>query len=261
MNAEQRHVVQESRYLQFPAQHGKETFAINGQFHHTDTASSLLAGNTIFDPGSLQALPNLLRNIKQLGKSLSEPYTILITHLHADHCQSVAALVDIIKRRGGSAEVIVPVGVKDMIADGHPGNTAHILYPGTAFVPFSVDHEIRDGDVIERGQIAVQAIRAPGHSQHDTCYIVYDAGEKILVAGDALVGSILDEQPYGLHSNFDKHRESQLKLFTYDFDKIFEGHGWPTHMITKEVFRKRFLSAALTRGDMKPGGFAYFKTA
>jgi glyoxylase-like metal-dependent hydrolase (beta-lactamase superfamily II) len=88
------------------------------------------------------------------------------THVHADHVsgvREVAAAASESESNGGPVEVVLPAGARDR---------------GLAFDARLVD----DGDVIEVGAAAIEAVHLPGHTTELTGWRVGD----LLVAGDTL---------------------------------------------------------------------------
>jgi glyoxylase-like metal-dependent hydrolase (beta-lactamase superfamily II) len=121
---------------------------------------------------------------------------ILQTHGHGDHVQALPELV---------TRLEVPVFA-------HRGDS----------YPVPIDHELRDGEVLEFGRREVTALHTPGHTPGGTCFL---AGRH-LVSGDTLF-------PGGPGNTWgDKKAFAQIidsitsKLFTLpDETAVYPGHG------------------------------------
>ena len=106
-----------------------------------------------------QPIPPLLTDLTD------KPLELALTHAHGDHAA----------HGGEFTRVYVPEGERAL------------LDPGTGLGPED-DRivEVRDGDVIQLGGAAVEALACPGHTPGSTLYL--DHGHKCLFCGDA-VGS------------------------------------------------------------------------
>src|SRR5919112_3832878 len=111
----------------------------------------------------------ILKALQETGWRLSD---ILVTHRHADHIQGIEPL----KRRTG-CRVVAPAK-----ALGH--------------VP-EVDVAVREGDVVEVGDLKAEVWETPGHCADHVSY--WFAGERVVFAADTLFtlgcGRVL-EGPY-----------------------------------------------------------------
>lgn len=126
---------------------------------------------------------------------------ILMTHSDRDH---VEALEEVRRKTGA------PVAV-------HPLDAARL--------PLAPDIELRDGEIIRFGNVAVRALHTPGHSPGSMSFVTGD----ILIAGDTLFpgGPGGTNRPDG---DFNLIIESiRQKLFALPDDtRVFPGHGKAT---------------------------------
>ena len=150
---------------------------------------------------------------------------LLNTHSHSDHIGGNAAVTEAFGCR-----VIVPSGIDSMIAEWD--EEALLLSPlGQSAARFRHEETIADGDQIELGGFAWQAIAVPGHDMDALAF--YNAERRILISGDALwrngFGVIFSEllghpdDAGGLKAT----RETLDLLARLPIDVVIPGHGAP----------------------------------
>lgn len=127
---------------------------------------------------------------------------ILQTHNHGDH---VVTLKDIVERSGA------PV----------------VAHPADA-LPVSAD-ALADGDVRQLGAVSFRVIHTPGHTPGSVCFLLQEAGESHLFAGDTLFPG----GPGNTFNNADAFKtiidSVEHKLFTLPDDThVYPGHGGDT---------------------------------
>ena len=100
---------------------------------------------------------------------------ILLTHSHWDHIADVACL----KNR-----LDMPVYI-------HQDDETNVINPGSdglpLFIPIQgvkVDHHLKDGEMIDVGDLRIKVIHTPGHTPGGVCF--YLEKQKILFSGDTL---------------------------------------------------------------------------
>ena len=221
----------------------KNTGQVHGNFYVTGLSSYPIylfdSPSAILIEGGATCGGNLyLRDIRSIlgGR---EPQIIFLTHVHWDHCGAVSVLkrsfpslkvaaspkaAEILKKKS-ALELITRLNHEAVeIVKGYPG-----LDPATLinepFVPFEIDMELKDGDVIELGGgSTVQVIAAPGHTRDFLSY--YLPKEKILMAGEAAgcldeaEGSIITEFVY----SYDEYFSSLKRLSKIPAEILCQGH-------------------------------------
>jgi glyoxylase-like metal-dependent hydrolase (beta-lactamase superfamily II) len=192
----------------------------------------LLVGDdlTLVDAGFFGRADRMLEQIEELGYSSSAINRIIITHHHADHIGSLAAL-----KRATKAEVIA-----------HPADAPYIdgrlPQPGPArpqwlskllarfswlwaTEPVVVDMQVNDGDELPiLGGIKI--LHTPGHTPGSIC--LYLRSQKLLIAGDLLAHRFGLRLPArGFTVNITQEIQSINRIASLEFDIICFGHGSP----------------------------------
>lgn len=100
---------------------------------------------------------------------------ILLTHSHWDHIADVAYLKN---------HLNIPVYI-------HKNDETNVINPGSdglpLFIPIQgakVDHHLKDGEMIDVGELRIKVIYTPGHTPGGVCF--YLEKQKILFSGDTL---------------------------------------------------------------------------
>ncbi|MCV6605665.1 MAG: MBL fold metallo-hydrolase [Porticoccaceae bacterium] len=126
---------------------------------------------------------------------------VLVTHTHPDHSPAAQALI--------AATGAEPVG-QVMADDGHQDTS------------FQVARNIEDGEWLDCGEFALQAIHTPGHVGNHVCYLLRE--ERTLFAGDHLFGggSVVIVPPSG---DMKDYLASLQRLAVMDIAAIAPGHG------------------------------------
>lgn len=110
---------------------------------------------------------------------------VVLTHSHFDHLQAVAAVCE-----ATGAPLLIHSDDAGYIGD--TGGTGGDLF-GFTHEPLRADRVLRDGDVVEAGDLRLQVILTPGHTEGSIClYAPSDGGEPPhLFAGDTVfAGSV-----------------------------------------------------------------------
>ena len=192
----------------------------------------LLVGNnlTLVDTGFKGRATHTLKEVRQLGYSPSDIANIIITHHHADHIGSLAAL-----KKATRAKVIA-----------HPADAPYIdgrlPQPGPArpewlskalaplhrlwgAAPAAVDILVNDGDELPiLGGIRV--FHTPGHTPGSISLFLLQ--ERLIIVGDVLAHRHRLSLPSKVFTvNLAQEIQSIKKVASLDFDIICFGHGSP----------------------------------
>jgi glyoxylase-like metal-dependent hydrolase (beta-lactamase superfamily II)/predicted DCC family thiol-disulfide oxidoreductase YuxK len=173
--------------------------------------TAVLYDGIAVDPGSPKMRRSLARHLSHLQPNISK---VVATHAHEEHIGNLNWLAD---RTGApllvsqmTAQFLTPFKklpwVRALII-GQPPN----LQP-----PYQILHE-----TLETDSTKLQVISTPGHC--DDHVVLYDPAEKLLIAGDAFMGSYFaTPNPDG-----DSHKwlVSLERLMELDIEILVEGHG------------------------------------
>lgn len=142
---------------------------------------------------------------------------IILTHGHGDHIGGVVGL-----KASLGATVMIHEEDKDMLMDGEK-NLSTSMAMGT--VEVEPDVLLRDGDIIEIGDLKIEIIHTPGHTKGSICIKI---GENIITGDTLFAGSIGRTDLFG--GDYDSIIKSiKEKLMVYsDEVQVFPGHGTPS---------------------------------
>jgi glyoxylase-like metal-dependent hydrolase (beta-lactamase superfamily II)/predicted DCC family thiol-disulfide oxidoreductase YuxK len=173
--------------------------------------TAILYDGIAVDPGSPKMRRSLSRHLRRLKPHITK---VIATHAHEEHVGNLNWL---------SEFAHAPVYVSEMTAcfltpfKKLPWVRAAIIgQPPDLKQPYQVL-----GKSIDTKSGRLQVIRAPGHS--DDHIVLYDPNEKLLLAGDAFMGSYFATPNPDVDSR--KWLESLERLMELDIDILVEGHG------------------------------------
>lgn len=158
-------------------------------------------------PNSDRALAELERQLGDIGYRLEQIDLILITHGHIDHVGLVEAVVGRSRAEVAALDIAVEpladfdgesirqdaFAVELMLEQGVPETVAEtLLSVSKSFrsfgAPTQVTRPLQNGELIDLGDRALQALHRPGHSPLDTVY--WDQRSRYLFSGDHLIAHI-----------------------------------------------------------------------
>jgi glyoxylase-like metal-dependent hydrolase (beta-lactamase superfamily II) len=204
---------------------------------------------TLIDTGSSTSAETVLHAIRAVGYAPTALRHILVTHCHADHAGSLAAL----KAATGAHAWMHPLDAA-MVRTGAawrtttqptPGLLNHVIYrqrvaPTPRIIPPAViEHEVVDGDILPIAG-GIQAIHAPGHSAGQLAWLWPQQGG-VLFAADAAVNVVALRLAPSYESLEDGlHTLARLSRLT--FETACFGHGSAIVHGADVRFRRKWLS-------------------
>ena len=190
-------------------------------------------GLTVIDSGLKGSDRRIVRAIGELGRKPEDIRTLLVTHHHADHVGSLAALLG----RSGAAAWAHPLDAPIIAGEkprphANPGSIAGRIFgplierlPQNNPPPARPNHDATDGAVV---QVAggVQVVHTPGHTAGHVSYLMPGHGG-VLFAGDAAghVFGRLGTPALIFTEDMAAAKESIRKLAALEFDTACFGHG------------------------------------
>jgi len=112
-------------------------------------------GHILIDPTLEKAVPDIRKNIEQLGFNLSDIKIIIPTHAHADHVGGLAEFKELT-----GAKVMVMDRDAATVASGDPREDGT-----TRWKPVAIDHELTDGEQVRLGGVTLTAHLTAGHTR------------------------------------------------------------------------------------------------
>lgn len=155
--------------------------------------------------------------LEQRGLILTK---ILLTHGHYDHIGAVAEV-----QAETGAEVYIHEADAPMLQDTRL-NLADWIEPWADFRPVTEYHTVREGDVIEAGDVSFTVLHTPGHTKGSVCYLCED----ILLAGDTLFRLSRGRTDFPGGSDREMLESfRRLKALEGDY-RVFPGHNETTSL-------------------------------
>lgn len=178
----------------------------------------------LVDPGG--DVDDILTVIKE---NKIEVNYIILTHGHGDHIGGVLGLKEAL-----GASVMIHESDKDMLIDGNK-NLSTVMSMGS--IEMEPDRLLKDGDIIEFGNLNAEIIHTPGHTLGGICIKIGDS----LITGDTLfAGSIgRTDLPGGDYDTIIKSIKDKIMIYSDD-TKVYPGHG-SSSTVGKERVSNPFL--------------------
>lgn len=179
----------------------------------------------VVDPGA--DAKKILNRVKNLGLKINK---IILTHGHPDH---ISALAEVQQATG--AKVLIHSADAGMLTDARRNLS---FYMGQSMELNPADVLLKDGDIIEVGNIKLEVMHTPGHSEGGICL---KCARDVVITGDTLfAGSVgRSDFPGGSHTQLINSIKDKLLKFPPE-TKVYPGHG-PASTIGTEIRHNPFL--------------------
>ena len=198
---------------------------------------------TLIDTGLFNNTAQIFAAIDAIGRKTEDLRQIVVTHSHADHTGSLAALVERTGAQVLAHALDAPVirGVAPEPPPAYESDTEREL--GERVIPLvppappcRVDRELHDGDEIDL-DTGARVVHVPGHTAGSIA--VYLPKRRMLFSGDAGERDLEDNVIVGVF-NVDGAlaRASFRKMAELDFEVACFGHGRPMDKAASLAFRK-----------------------
>jgi hydroxyacylglutathione hydrolase len=166
----------------------------------------------VIDPGAESG--RILKTAQELGLSIK---TIVATHTHADH---IGALAKVKEATGAEFAVHEAEGSKEMMQASSQMLAAMLGQSSSGPSP-QADRLLRDGDVIEVGELRFTVLHTPGHSLGGISLV----GHGVVFCGDTLFNMSIGRTdfPGGDYETIMHSIHSKLMILP-DETRVFCGH-------------------------------------
>ncbi len=213
----------------------------------------LIADKTLvlIDTGTPGSEDKVLGAIRELGRRPEEVAAIIVTHCHADHTGSLAAL-----KGATGAPVWMHPADAELVREGRamrevrpaPGIMNRLLYTAMRLAsppeisPVEVDHHVEEGDILPFAG-GLRVLHIPGHCAGQIA-LVWSQHGGVLVAADAATYRAFPWQR-GLGNppifeDLEEGERSLKKLAQLEVEVAVFGHGEPLARSASEQLRERF---------------------
>lgn len=223
--------------------------------HPSDCHVYLIDGGAeaaLIDAGAGLDVAGLTARIGASGVAPERVSRVFVTHAHADHAGGAGPLHETLGLEVcASPEVASILRAGDEVrASVDVGKAQGSYDPSYHYASTVVGRELRDGDRLPVGDLAVEVIETPGHATGHLSFLVHGAGRTDLFTGDTLLfgGEIILQDTWDC--DLRTHLDSLRRLGEHRFDGLFPGH------LTFSLARgRRHLDralAAMDRGGIPP---------
>lgn len=214
-------------------------------------------GHLLIDTGWNRddAFQALERQINALGLAMRDIATIVLTHLHLDHC----GLVERVCRVSGASVGIHAVESRLIEQRYHQVRdyalrTTEVLRRGgvegglartpkdivqriqSLSSPIKPDFTLTDGQVLEHGAFSLKVVWTPGHSPGHMC--LYEPEHRLLFAGDHVLEQITPNVGLFPHSGGNPladYISSLVRTDSLGAELVLPAHGEPFHELGRRV--------------------------
>lgn len=127
----------------------------------SDVSSYLITtpnGHILLDSGFYETVPQIQKNVEQLGFRFADIKILINSHAHYDHTGGLALLKELTK-----ATFITSRGDADLLARG--GKNDFGFGDRFPYQPVTADKLLDDGDKVELGGMVLTAHLTPGHTR------------------------------------------------------------------------------------------------
>lgn len=213
-------------------------------------AHLIQSGNELIliDTGSAGDETKIQEALAQINRSIKELTAIVVTHCHADHAGSLAAL----QRETEAPTFMHPIDA-DRVEAGDvmrpmkasPGILNRILFrlfiaPAPKTIEKGViDHRVNDREVLDLAG-GLRVVHTPGHSAGQIG-LYWEKGST-LFAADAVMNQPNLKYMLG-YEDLETGKRSATRLTKYDFETACFGHGRPIVRDASQRFRRAFASS------------------
>jgi hydroxyacylglutathione hydrolase len=181
----------------------------------------------LVDVGAGMGAEAIVDNVRRAGFDPKRIRHLILTHAHGDHAGGAARM----HRLLDDPTVYLSHTVADFLRHGNEqgisldvAKQAGIYPPEYALEPCNVDVDLADGETIGVGDLTIQVLDTPGHSDGHVSLVLEHGGQRSLFAGDVIFfgGRILLQNIYDCR--LDAEIRSLRRLRELSVDALLPGH-------------------------------------
>jgi glyoxylase-like metal-dependent hydrolase (beta-lactamase superfamily II) len=201
---------------------------------------------TLIDCGLRKKERTILGALRQIGRKPEELRHIALTHHHADHCGSLAALAKATGAESYIHRLDAPIVAGEAPRPGPSPSSILgrvigpliVRLPANNPPPAKVTHELEGGEELPLAG-GLQVIFTPGHTAGHVSYLWPEHGG-VLFAGDAAAHTFGRlGKPMGMFTeDMAQVKDSMRKLAEMEFDAACFGHGSVVKGKAHALFRR-----------------------
>ncbi|MCF2136081.1 MAG: MBL fold metallo-hydrolase [Candidatus Thorarchaeota archaeon] len=132
----------------------------------------------LVDTGTGRNADQIDRELQQVGCSFKDITDIILTHSHIDHIGGVPSIL-----QHGDPHIYLHQKEADMINSGDMTLTLGASF-GVDLPPLKIDMPMKEGDVLDFGEVKLKVLHTPGHSIGSVCLQEERLG--VLLTGDTM---------------------------------------------------------------------------
>ncbi|MDI6643254.1 MAG: MBL fold metallo-hydrolase [Candidatus Hodarchaeaceae archaeon] len=170
---------------------------------------------TLIDAGTGQNFKNVKHNLSKFNLKPSDVGLLINTHCHFDHTGGDWDFV------AAGCEVAIHEFEAGLLRDGEQTITMAGSF-GRRLEPVEVARELREGDRVKLGELTLQVVHTPGHTQGSIS--LYEHKRGILFSGDTVFCDGVGRTDLPT-SNAKALARSLRKLSALDVESLYPGHG------------------------------------
>jgi glyoxylase-like metal-dependent hydrolase (beta-lactamase superfamily II) len=197
---------------------------VNGVFYDSNAYLIDAKRKTLVDAG--------IDGTRLLGRIPDDLGLIVLTHCHYDH---VAAVPELVAATGAKVAMH-----EDDLACLKSDRISAAAAFGKRSPVFKVDIVLRDGDLVDLGDVKLKVISTPGHTPGSIC--LYDEATGVMFTGDTVFeGGSFGRTDLGGNP---EHMINSLEALTkYDVSTLYPGHGNPVAAGAKKALQASLKNA------------------
>jgi glyoxylase-like metal-dependent hydrolase (beta-lactamase superfamily II) len=181
----------------------------------------------LVDVGAGMGADAIVENVSRNGFDPGRIRHVILTHAHGDHAGGAARM----RRLLDGPSVYLSRAVAGFLREGDEvgvsldvAKQVGIYPPDYSLEPCAVDVELAEGDTIAVGDLVLQVLDTPGHSDGHVSLLLEQPGQRALFAGDVIFhgGKILLQNIYDCR--LDEEIRSLRRLREFEVDVLLPGH-------------------------------------